>query len=117
MRLLLDENISYRVVKKISTHFPDCESVLRRQEPGLEDRYIWEIAKVERYSIVTFDEDYADLSQLNGFPPKVILLRPVNLTSQEVADLLIRNIESIRHFLTNSDEERGCLQLFDFNKF
>jgi predicted nuclease of predicted toxin-antitoxin system len=117
MRLLLDENISYRVVKKIAVYFPECESILRRQQPGIEDKQIWQIAETEGYTIVTFDEDYIDLSQLNGFPPKVILLRPVSLTNQEVADLLIRNVESIQYFLTSPEEERGCLHLFDFNKF
>ena len=55
MRLLFDQNISFRVIKGIQDVFPLAKQV---RELGLEnysDRLIWEFAKKEDYTIVTFD--------------------------------------------------------------
>jgi predicted nuclease of predicted toxin-antitoxin system len=117
MRLLFDENISWRIVKKITHLYPDSESSVRLHLIGHEDDIVWKKAKRESYTIVTFDDDYLNLSQLNGFPPKVIFIRPGNLSTQQIADLLIRNHSVIQIFLTDPEEERGCLELFDFAHF
>ena len=117
MRLLFDENISWRIIKKITHLYPDSESSVRLRLIGHEDDTVWKTAKREGYDIVTFDDDYLNLSQLHGFPPKVIFIRPGNLLTQQIADLLIRNHSVIQLFLTDPGEERGCLELFDFIRF
>jgi predicted nuclease of predicted toxin-antitoxin system len=117
MRLLFDENISFRIIRKIADQYPDSESSVRLKLTGKNDTVVWNTAKAKGYSIVTFDEDYLNLSQLYGFPPKVIFIRPGNLTTEQVTDLLLRNYDAIHTFLTDLTEERGCLELFDFSHF
>lgn len=89
MKLLFDDNISYRIVKKISNAFPNSLHVSRT---GLiipaPDRVIWEYARQNNYLIVTFDEYFEDLSGLYGFPPKVIILRMGNATTQMISQTL-----------------------------
>ena len=62
MKLLFDQNISFRIVNKISHHFPESNQV---RQLGLEDSTdieIWNYAKKNGFTIVTFDTDFFDYS-------------------------------------------------------
>lgn len=49
---------------------------------------------------------------MRGWPPKVILLRPGNLTVEQTTDLLELNFEAIQAFLNEQNpDERGILRL------
>ncbi len=53
MKLLFDQNISYRVVKKLVPRFP---KILHISQTGLknpDDREIWDYAKQEGFTIVS----------------------------------------------------------------
>jgi predicted nuclease of predicted toxin-antitoxin system len=97
MKLLFDQNISYRVVKKNSGVFPECLHVSRT---GLttpaSDEEIWEYARRHHYSIVTNDEDFCHLVMLRGAPPKMIWLRFGNASTNEVAEKLLYHTEAIK---------------------
>ncbi len=110
MKLLFDENVSYRVVKKIAYLFPDCENVGRVKLLHTDDLVIWEYAKKNDFAIVTFDEDFEELSLLRGYPPKVILLRTGNISKDDLVRLFIDKQEVILSFLEN--EEFGCLEIY-----
>ncbi len=72
IRLLFDQNISYRVVKQLKELLPDTVGV---REVGLlnaDDFIIWEYARRENYVIVTFDKDILLIGSVRGFPPKII---------------------------------------------
>jgi predicted nuclease of predicted toxin-antitoxin system len=71
MKLLFDQNISFRIISKLNDVFPDAKQV---RELGLEnstDSEIWEYAKSKDYSIVTFDADFYDMSNLYGHPQEL----------------------------------------------
>jgi predicted nuclease of predicted toxin-antitoxin system len=76
MKLPFDANISFRIVKKLKNDFPDC---LHISKSGLiypiSDKMIWNFAKMAGYIIVTHDEDFYELSNLYGAPPKIVWLR------------------------------------------
>jgi predicted nuclease of predicted toxin-antitoxin system len=55
------------------------------------DSDIWEYARLNQFSIVTFDSDFYDISVINGHPPKIIWIRSGNLTTNQIAKLLIQN--------------------------
>ncbi len=60
MKLLFDQNISFRIKGKIASEYQNSTQV---REVGLEnatDKEIWEYAKVNDYVIVTFDSDFYD---------------------------------------------------------
>ncbi len=68
------------------------------------DIEIWEFAKNNNYSIVTFDFDFIDLSTLKGHPPKIILLRLGNSTTEKIVSRIQTEAKLIREFLENSEE-------------
>ncbi|MDR1951316.1 MAG: DUF5615 family PIN-like protein [Bacteroidales bacterium] len=109
MKLLFDQNISFRVLRLLPDSFSDCCHV---RSVGLNDRNdaeIWQYAKKNDYAIVTFDADFFDLATLNGFPPKIIWLRTGNLTTPEIAEQIILNYVNIVSFIDNP--EQGCLEI------
>lgn len=110
-KLLFDENISYRIVRKIAHLYPDSEQVKRLGLLSKKDGIIWEYAKHNNYVIVTHDEDYDELSALRGVPPKVIWLRTGNITTDDLAKLLISHADQIKEFM-KLEREHGCLELY-----
>ena len=87
--LLLDENISRRILPVLEPHFPGSTHVCLAGLERSSDDDIWQFAKVSRYSIVTCDSDFHELSLLRGSPPKVVWLQSGNMSNRAVADLLV----------------------------
>ena len=110
MKLLIDQNLSYRLVKQLQELFPDTEQVRRLGLTDRRDAIIWEYAQREGFVILTQDEDFLDLSLLRGSPPKVLLLRTGNLPSSQVVDLL-RNHQLMIYTSLAPESEVNCLQL------
>jgi predicted nuclease of predicted toxin-antitoxin system len=112
MKLLLDQNISFRIISRIQDIFPGSKQV---RELGLEnskDPAIWIFAKENGYYIVTFDGDFYDLGLIKGSSPKVIWLRLGNTSTQNIEKVLRKNFELIKTFLTDPDYlEIGCLEI------
>ena len=112
MRLLFDQNISFRITKKIHSFFTGCMHVSDCGLSDHEDSEIWQYAKNNDYVIVTFDSDYYDISIINGHPPKIIWIRTGNLTTNEIAQLMIHNEKAINSFLNNPEfMDIACLEL------
>ena len=111
IKLLFDANLSYRLVKKVIDNYEDCIHVSKTglSIPAL-DIEIWEWAKNNNYIIVTNDEDFENLSQLHGFPPKVILIRTGNQSSDYIAELLQDKMATISDFMSKND--LGILEIY-----
>ena len=109
MRLLLDENLSRRLVPRIADLFPDSVhvgSVALLQSP---DTAVWEYAKTHNLSIVTADADFYELATTLGPPPKVIWLRGCDYRTA-IAEELIRS-QAIRIAGFLEEPERAVLIL------
>ncbi len=112
MKLLFDQNISYRIVNKLTETFADSKHVSHFGLNDSEDIDIWQFAKNENFTIVTFDSDYFDISLINGSPPKIIWLRTGNLTTNKIKELLISNILTIHDFIVDIENtNRSCLEI------
>jgi predicted nuclease of predicted toxin-antitoxin system len=112
MKLLFDQNISFRLVKQIAHVFPSSKHVSDAGLLNCEDQEIWLFAKNNGFVIVTFDSDYFDIALINGCPPKVIWLRTGNLTTKEIASLLLKNSQSIDLFVNNPDSaDLACFEI------
>ena len=113
MKLLLDQNISFRITSKIQDLYPDSKQV---KDLGLEnskDSNIWTFARDNDYCIVTFDGDFYDLGLLKGHPPKVIWLRLGNTSTHNIEKVLRKKFGLIKDFLTCPNfSEIGCLEIF-----
>ena len=103
MRILLDANISWKLSGILKQNFGECAHV---DSIGLDvpakDIEIWDYALENGYIIITKDNDFVDLMRINGFPPKVVLLRTGNNSRQELAELLINSKQMIED-LENND--------------
>lgn len=110
MKLLFDQNISFRLIKRISDFYPNAKQV---RESGLEnatDNEIFEYAKKNNYAIVSFDSDFCDLNIMRGFPPKIIWIRTGNTTTKNLEIILKNKHELIKTFMK---ENFGCLEIVD----
>lgn len=81
MKLLLDENLSRRVVPFLQQNYPGSSQVVLLGLQAAMDAEIWEFAKAQGYVVVSRDVDFLDLSLLKGAPPKLIRLRTPNSKS------------------------------------
>ncbi len=109
MRFLFDQNISHRILDKLPDLFEGSTSIKKEGLINAPDKTIWDFAKRENFVIVTQDSDFNDLTALNGFPPKIIWIRSGNLKTDEIADLITKNQNSIQDFL--KDENLGCFEI------
>ncbi len=112
MKLLFDQNISFRITRKLQGYFPGCLHVSDCNLSDSEDPEIWKYAKDYGFAIVTFDSDFYDISIINGHPPKIIWIRTGNLTTKEITKLILDNQKAITTFLDYDDFKNiACLEL------
>lgn len=109
MKLLFDQNISFRILAKLSQEFAGSVHVKTEGLIDASDIEVWNFAKAKGFIIVTQDSDFNDLTSLYGFPPKIIWIRFGNLRTEEIADLLKFNLNSIEKFST--DPDLGCFEM------
>ena len=109
MKLLLDQNISHKIVSSLSAVFPDSTHVRTEHLEKETDFEIWEYARDNGYSIVTQDADFYELALLHGFPPKVIWLRCGNSSTENIEHILLDNSNISKEFL--SSPNYACLEL------
>jgi len=111
MTLLIDANISWRLVKLLNQNNFIC---IHAEQTGLPvpaaDLEIWGYAKTHNYIIVTNDGDFQNLSNLFGFPPKVVLLKTGQQRTNYLGETIIKHKQSIID-LYGSDEI-GLLEIF-----
>lgn len=104
MKLLFDENISPKLVRRLADLFPDSAHVHDCGLGASDDRDIWELATARSFVIVSKDLDFYDRSMLHGSPPKLLWLRTGNCSSGHVEDLLRTYFPDIVRFHAESHE-------------
>ena len=110
MKLLLDENLSRRVVPFILDAYPESTQVVLIGMEQADDQTIWDYAKQNGFVIVTRDSDYLDLSALRGHPPKIVWLRTGNQTKAAVIHLLLKSKDAIERTLDY--EGKACIEIY-----
>ena len=113
MKLLLDENLSHRLVTRLEEDFPGTASVNQIGLGGQPDAVIWAYALENGFTIVSKDEDLRDLSLSRGHPPKAIWLVIGNTGTDRVADLLQANRDRIAASLDQDEDSLLSLNLED----
>ena len=103
MKILLDANISWKLASKLTHIFNDCAHVdhIGINVPA-KDMDIWNYALNNGFIIITKDNDFLDLLDIYGFPPKVVLIRTGNNSSQALLELLINAKEKIEDLKNNN---------------
>lgn len=103
MKILLDQNISYRVKKIVSSEFPDISHVSDHNLIDVNDKIIWDYAKKNSLAVITHDNDFDDFVNFFGFPPKIIKLETGNITNLQTANVLINHKKEIKEFLDSNN--------------
>lgn len=98
MKLLLDENLSDRIIHRIVDLYPDSEHVKTLALTNTDDSLIWTFAKANGFVIVSKDSDFHQRSLLYGHPPKFIYLRIGNSPTSKIVQILRDNFDTITQF-------------------
>lgn len=98
MKLLFDENLSFRLVAALADIYPDSSHVREVGLLGADDLRIWSFAGEHGFLLASKDTDFYERSLVFGAPPKIIWLRIGNSTVNETITLLRSQYIVIRHF-------------------
>ena len=104
MKLLLDENLSDRIVYRIIDLYPNSEHVKTLTLTNTDDGIIWEYAKANDFVVVSKDSDFHQRSLLYGHPPKFIYLRIGNSPTSKIVQILRDNFGTISQFGDSASE-------------
>ncbi len=103
MKLLFDQNISFRILKLLPSEFKTSGQVRDLDLVDSSDFEIWNYSKKNAFCIVTFDSDFVDIANIKGHPPKIIWLRTGNMSTKDIAKLLSKKKEAITSFLEDPE--------------
>lgn len=111
MRLLLDQNLSHRLVTLLDDLFPGSLHVRQLSLQESDDLVIWQYACAHGLVIVTQDSDYADWNKIRGAPPYIIWLRCGNASVTQIHDKIRGSADRIR-LLEREDEEVEIVEIW-----
>jgi predicted nuclease of predicted toxin-antitoxin system len=111
VKLLFDENLSPKLVGRLSDLFPGSSHISLIGLEGYPDKTIWDRAKTENYTIVSKDNDFRQRAFLFGMPPKVIWLQIGNAGTDMVEALIRRESNRINSFQNDTEEALLILTL------
>lgn len=103
MKLLLDENLSRRLLPFLQHDYPGSSQVVLLGMESASDKEVWQKAREDGYVIVTRDADFQELSLVWGQPPKVIRLKTLNQSRAATLKVLIDNRDAIIESLVDND--------------
>jgi len=103
VKLLFDENISFRLVERLSIQFPGSTHVRAVGLSSGDDRSVWEFAHRNDFILVSKDSDFHQLSFLLGPPPKVVWVRIGNATTRRIEALLRSRKSDLMAFESDRD--------------
>jgi predicted nuclease of predicted toxin-antitoxin system len=109
MKLLLDENISRRVVPFIQDLYPNSTQVVLVGLENTDDKLIRQYAIDNDFVIVTKDADYYDMTVLYGQPPKIVWLKMGNQSKAATIKTLQDNQQAIEKALIADD--KACIEI------
>jgi len=104
VKILFDENLSWRMIKQLTPFFTEVvhASELKIIQPA-NDISIWNYAKKNGFTIISKDDDFEKIVLLSKAPPKLIYLKTYNLDTKKLVNLILENKDKIIEFV-NSDQ-------------
>jgi predicted nuclease of predicted toxin-antitoxin system len=103
LKLLLDHNLSPRLVEPLSATYPATTHVALVGLDRADDEVVWRYARDNGYLIVTKDSDFHERSVLYGAPPKVVWIRRGNCTTRQILDILRNHAADIETLGASQD--------------
>ena len=109
MKLLLDENLSRRIVPFLQTAFPGSTQITLLGLESASDSKIWQYAKDNGFVIVSRDSDFQERALVAGHPPQVIWLKIPNHSKTVVLNILLEHRTEIEQALIV--QNLACVEL------
>src|SRR5438874_2021286 len=109
MKLLLDQNLSWKLVNQLEELYPGTTHIKFVLTTAADDHDIWLFARENGFVIVSKDDDFEQRSILSGHPPKVIWVRLGNCKTSDIAALLQRSVKNILAF--DADQEKSLFPI------
>lgn len=103
MKLLLDQNLSPRLVRAVEDLFPGSLHVRNVDLQMAGDDRVWSYAAAHGFTIVSKDSDFHQMSFVLGHPPKVIWIRRGNCSTSDVEHILRTRAGDILEFAAHAD--------------
>jgi predicted nuclease of predicted toxin-antitoxin system len=110
MKLLFDQNLSFRLCRDVDDLFPESSHVRLLGLSETTDRALWDYAKLHGFAIVSQDADFAEMAALLRPPPKVIWLRAGNQSTMKILTSLRGHAALIAAF--EQDDYAACLEIY-----
>lgn len=109
MRILLDQNLSPKLIRALEDALPGLESVYDHGLIGAPDPVIFDWAGKSGFqAVLSTDHDLVQLVERRGPPPKVIRIERCDFPSKIIEQLIRRELIRIHDFLGS---ERSVLLL------
>jgi len=107
VKLLFDQNLSPRLVQRLSDLYPSSVHVFSIGLDQASDGEVWNYARQSGFTLVTQDADFSEMSEVLGYPPKVIWIRRGNCSTNQIESILRRHSEAIARL--DEDATAGIL--------
>lgn len=98
MKLLFDENLSFRLVAALADVYPESKHVREVGLLGADDLRVWNYAAENGFLLASKDTDFYERSLVFGSPPKIVWLRIGNSSVSDTIALLRNHYIVVRHF-------------------
>jgi len=109
VRILLDQNLSPKPIRKLADIVPGLETVYDHDLMGASDRFIFDCARSAEFAaVISTDLDFVHLAERLGPPPWVIRIERCDFPAKVIEQLLRREALRIRDFL---ESDRAVLLL------
>lgn len=109
MKLLLDENLSRRIVPFLQEAFPGSSQITLLGLETATDSEIWHYAKANGFVIVSRDSDFHERSLVAGHPPQIIWLKIPNRSKTVILNTLLEHHAQIEQAI--DEEKRACIEI------
>jgi predicted nuclease of predicted toxin-antitoxin system len=109
VKLLIDENLSFKLVPRLADLFPGSVHVRDVGMLRTDDVVVMKFAADNGFCIVTKDEDFHQRLLLFGPPPKLVRITRGNCSTAVIEEMLRVNAEAIKRFC--DDPEASFLTL------
>lgn len=110
MKLLFDQNLSFKLCNALTDLFPDSSQIRLLGLERADDLAVWEYAKANSFTLVSQDADFAEMASMLGPIPKVIWLRCGNQPTSVIERILRVHFGAITAFA--EEQDAACLEVY-----
>lgn len=104
MKILIDQNISQRIVPLLAPQFDMLHHVRQLDLTDADDYDIFMFARSNGYqAVITAADDFIKLINQFSEPPKIIWIRTGNCSTKVLSELLADKVQTIEDFVSSED--------------